>query len=568
VSHLCGSSTHSGLALGDPLSETVAGLYAGPSHLQSERVSDRWWEGGVLYQIYPRSFADADGDGIGDLRGILARLDHLRGADASLGVDAIWLSPIYPSPLHDLGYDVSDYCDVAPEYGTLADLDDLVSACHARGLRVLLDLVPCHTSIEHPWFLASRSSRDDPRRDWYIWADPAPDGGPPSNWEAAFGGSSWEWDAETGQYYLHSFYAEQPDLNWRNPAVADAMADVMRFWFRRGIDGFRVDAIFAAIKDELLRDNPPDRRPSAIPGMGRDAGQDPLWSMSRPEVHEVVRHLRRVADEFDGRLLVGEAYVPVEELAAYLGNNADDEFHLAFDFELLLTPWEHQHLTLAIERAEALHPPHSLPTYALGNHDQSRLATRWGTGRARAAAFMHLTLRGVAVMYAGEEIGMVDADAASLPDPPFDRAGRDACRTPMQWDASRAGGFTTGTPWLPAVDPEVQNVAAQSTDPESLLSLYRRLIAARAASPALSRGTHRSIFGVAPEVLAWVREADEDRVLVLLNTGETGHDCALDVARLGSTTGDVMVATSGRTGRIALEGLRISPLEGIALRLA
>ncbi len=530
-----------------------------------EAAPDRWWEGAVIYQVYPRSFADADGDGIGDLRGIRGRLDHLRGTDASLGVDAIWLSPMYPSPLHDFGYDVSDYVDVAPEYGTLADLDDLVAACHARGLRFLLDLVPCHTSVEHPWFVASRSSRDDPKRDWYIWSDPALDGGPPSNWEAAFGGASWEWDAATGQYYLHSFYPEQPDLNWRNPAVAEAMADVMRFWFRRGVDGFRVDAIFAAIKDDLLRDNPPDRRPGAIPGIDDRAGQDPLWSLHRPEVHDVVRHLRRVAAEFPGRVLVGEAYVPVQALAAYLGHGADDQFDLAFNFELLHSPWRHQDLTLAIERSEALHPPGTLPTYVISNHDQARHATRWGTERARAAAFLLLTLRGVAVLYAGEEIGMLDADPASLPDPPFDRAGRDGCRTPMQWDASAGGGFTSGTPWLPLVDHATRNVADQSADPGSLLTLYRRLIAVRAASPALARGTHRSIFGVAPDVLAWLREAGGDRILVLINTAGAERSC--DLRRAAAAGGDLLVATSERAGRLALDGLTLDPLEGIAISL-
>jgi len=528
--------------------------------------ADRWWEGAVIYQVYPRSFADANGDGIGDLAGIAERLDHLRGTDASLGVNAIWLSPIYPSPLHDFGYDISDYTDVAPEYGALDDLDKLIEACHARGLRFLMDLVPCHTSIEHPWFVEARSSRDNPKRDWYMWADASPGGGPPSNWTAAFGGPSWEWDEPTGQYYLHSFYPEQPDLNWRNPPVAQAMAEVMRFWFRRGVDGFRVDAIFAAIKDELLRDNPPDRRPGAIPGLGGASGQDPLWSLNRPGVHDVIRHLRRIAAEFPGRVLVGEAYVPVEELAGYLGHGADDEFHLAFDFELLLSPWEHQHLTLAIERSEALHPAGMWPTYALSNHDQSRHATRWGEERTRAAAFMLLTLHGVAVMYAGEEIGMIDADPAMLPSPPYDRAGRDGVRTPMQWDATATGGFTTGRPWLPLVDPLTRNVAGQTDDRSSLLALYRRLIAARGESAALGRGAHRSIFGVGTEVLAWLREADGERALVLLNVSGERRTC--DVTSVTVEAGDVIVATDGeRSGRIALAGLTLQPYEGIALRL-
>ncbi|MGZ8512203.1 MAG: alpha-amylase family glycosyl hydrolase [Candidatus Limnocylindria bacterium] len=528
-------------------------------------ASDRWWEGAVIYQIYPRSFADADGDGIGDLLGIRDRLDHLAGADGGLGVDAVWLSPIYPSPLHDFGYDISDYTDVAPEYGTLADLDALIEACHARGVRLLLDLVPCHTSIEHPWFVESRSSRDNPRRDWYIWADPRPDGSPPSNWHAVFGGSTWEWDDATGQFYLHTFYPEQPDLNWRNPAVADAMADAMRFWFRRGVDGFRVDAIFAAIKDDRLRDNPPERRPGAIPGLAVDIGQDPLWSVNRPEVHDVIRHLRRVAAEFPGRVLVGEAYVPVEELAIYLGGGADDEFHLAFDFELLLSPWRHLDLMLAIERGEALHPPATWPTYAIANHDQPRPATRWGERRARAAAFLLLMVRGVAVLYAGEEIGMVDADPGSLPHPPFDRAGRDGCRTPMQWDASANGGFTTGAPWLPIVDAETRNVAAQLEDPASILNLYRRLIAARRASPALGRGEQRSLFAVAADVLAWIRERDDERVLVLLNLADDARAC--DLRQAVAASGDVLVATSARSGRISLDELTLAPLEGLALRL-
>jgi alpha-glucosidase len=529
----------------------------------------RWWEGAVIYQVYPRSFADSNADGIGDLRGIRDRLDHLRGAPGALDVDALWLSPIFPSPLADFGYDISDYTDVAPEYGTLADLDALIEACHERGLKTLLDLVPCHTSDRHPWFVESRTSRDSQKRDWYLWADPAPGGGPPSNWVAAFGGSAWEWDASTAQFYLHSFYPEQPDLNWRNPEVASAMADVMRFWFRRGIDGFRVDAIFAAIKDDRYRDNPPDRRPGAIPGLAVIPGPDPLWSYNRPEVHDVVRLLRGVADEFPGRVLVGEAYVPVEELAAYLGSGHDDEFHLAFNFELLLSPFTHRDLTVAIERSEALHPPGALPTYAFGNHDQSRQATRWGEDRAALAAFMLLTLRGVAVLYAGEEIGMVDADQAILPNPPYDRAGRDGARTPMQWTNAPGGGFTAGTPWLPLGDHTTRNVAAQHADPASLLNLYRRLIVARRRSPALGRGEHRSFFGVAPDVLAWLREADDERVLCLVNLAGEPRRCNLAqvIGRVGSSSGRVLVATSERVADVALGDLVLASLEAVALRV-
>ena len=343
------------------------------------------------------------------------------------------------------------------------------------------------------------------------------------------------------------------------------MAEAMRFWFRRGVDGFRVDAIFAAIKDDRFRDNPPERRPGAIPGLTGDIGQDPLWSVNRPEVHDVIRHLRRVAAEFPGRVLVGEAYVPVEELAIYLGGGADDEFNLAFDFELLLSPWRHLDLMLAIERGEALHPPGVWPTYAIANHDQSRPATRWGERRARAAAFMLLAVRGVAVLFAGEEIGMVDADPKTLPHPPFDRAGRDGCRTPMQWDPSANGGFTAGAPWLPIVDAATRNVEAQLGDPASILNLYRRLIEARRASPALGRGEQRSMFEVAADVLAWRREGDGERVLVLLNLVDEARDC--DLRQSAATAGDVIVATSGRSGTVSLDRLRLEPLEGLALRL-
>ena len=344
-----------------------------------------WWQGAVIYQVYPRSFADSNGDGVGDLAGILGHLDHV----AALGVDAIWLSPIYPSPLHDVGYDITDYTDIAAEYGTLADLDALIAACHARGLRLLLDLVPCHTSVEHPWFAEARASRASARRDWYIWADPATDGGPPNNWVAAFGSSSWELDPPSGQYYLHSFYPEQPDLNWRNPAVATAIHDVMRFWFERGVDGFRVDAIAHAIKDDQLRDNPPAVHGRTVFGIDA-SGHERLWNVERPEVHEVIRGMRAVSDGYPERVLIGEVYTPTEMLAGFLGHGRDDEFPLAFNFELLHSPWDATAFRLAIERSEALTPAFTNPTYALSNHDQVRHATRYGAGAVRLAALLLL----------------------------------------------------------------------------------------------------------------------------------------------------------------------------------
>ena len=513
----------------------------------------------MIYQVYPRSFADANGDGIGDLAGVIAHLDHLAGADASLGADAVWLSPIYPSPLADFGYDISDFTDVAAEFGTLADLERLVEACHERGLRLLLDLVPCHTSIEHPWFVESRSSQDNARRDWYIWADPASDGGPPSNWQALFGGSSWELDAGTGQYYLHSFYPEQPDLNWRNPAVAEAMGDVLRFWFDRGVDGFRVDAITHAIKDDQLRDNPP-AGPAVPPFPVDRTGQSHVWDDDRPEMSDVMRFLRRVADEYPGRLLVAEAYLPVERLARYL--SPGDGFHRAFDFELSMIDWGAEALQRTIERAEQFTPPGSEPTWALSNHDLSRHATRFGEERARLAALLFLSLRGTICLYAGEEIGMVDGPDPATP--AHDRFGRDRQRTPMQWDASPSGGFTAGEPWLPLVDPETRNVADQTRDPASLFNLYRRLVAVRHSSPAMRHGALELIAGLPPDVVAWTRMSSDERVLLVANMGDAGQ--GIDLSSLASR-GEVLAGTDGQRGSVALAELHLRPLEGLLLRL-
>ena len=520
-----------------------------------------WWTGAVIYQVYPRSFADANGDGIGDLPGLLDRLDHLAGADASLGVDAVWLSPIYPSPLADFGYDIADFTGVASEFGTMADLDRLVAACHARGLRLMLDLVPCHTSIEHPWFAESRSSRGSARRNWYTWADPGPDGGPPSNWRAAFGGPAWELDPASGQYYLHSFYPEQPDLNWRNPEVAAAIGEVMRFWFERGIDGFRVDAITHAIKDPMLRDNPPAGPP--VPPFPRDrTGLDPVWSDDQPGMTDVVRFLRSVADEYPGRLLMGEAYLPVERLARYIGAGAGEGFQRSFDFELCLIEWGAEPFRRTIERADRFTPPGAEPTWALSNHDLSRHATRFGERRSRLAALLLLAMRGTICLYAGEEIGMVDAPLSRTP--LHDRFGRDRQRTPMQWEASPTGGFTEGEPWLPLVDPARRNVADQSRDPGSLLNHYRRLLVLRRSSSALRRGALSLVAGLPADLMAWIRTSDSERVLIVANMGDAAT--TVDLSRIGSD-GEVMAGTGSRDGALALGHLQLDPLEGLLLRL-
>ena len=408
-----------------------------------------WWEDAVVYQIYPRSFQDSDGDGIGDLRGVLQRLDHL----SYLGVDAFWLSPIYPSPLADFGYDVSDYTAVDPVFGTLDDFDALVAAAHERGLRVLLDLVPSHTSIEHPWF------REHPDR--YIWS---PVDGPPNNWAAAFGGPAWSQDPGGRGWYLHTFYPEQPDLNWRNPDLVRAMQDVVRFWLDRGVDGFRVDAVNVMVKDAELRDDPPASGEFPLPLTGEAAELDHVYSGNRPEVTDALAALREAAGD---ALLVGEVYLETAEYPRYL-----EHLDLVFAFELLHSPWETEQLRAAIEPALAL----GRVAWVLSNHDFPRLASRVGEQRLREAAELLLSLPGTAFIYQGDEIGLADGPGA---DPPFDRAGRDRHRHPMQWDATPNGGFTTGTPWLPPIDAERRNVEAQRGDPASLLEHYRSLISRR-----------------------------------------------------------------------------------------
>ena len=407
-----------------------------------------WWQEAVVYQIYPRSFQDSDGDGVGDLRGITQRLDHL----SFLGVDALWLSPIYPSPLADFGYDVSDYTGIDPQFGTMDDFDELVAAAHERGLRVLLDLVACHTSIEHPWF------REHPDR--YIWS---PLDGPPNNWVAAFGGAAWSRDELSGRWYLHSFYPEQPDLNWRNPEVVSAMQDVVRFWLGRGVDGFRLDAIDRLVKDEQLRDDPPASGPFPLPLFPEAARLEMRYSGNRPEAIEALQALREAAGE---ALLVGELYRPVGEYAPWL-----EVLDLVFAFEFFFSPWDAERLRAAIEPAAA-----ARAAWVMSNHDFDRLATRVGPENLRAAAVLLLTLPGTAFVYQGDELGLANGPGH---EPPFDRAGRDRLRHPMQWEPSPNAGFTSGTPWLPLVDPEVRNVADERADASSLLSLYRRLLELR-----------------------------------------------------------------------------------------
>src|SRR4051812_43621968 len=335
----------------------------------------RWWQRGTIYQVYPRSFMDSNGDGVGDLRGIVSRLDYLRW----LGVDAIWISPIYPSPMKDFGYDVADYVDIDPLFGSLADFDHLVSEAHARGLKLILDFVPNHTSDQHAWFRESRRARNSPKRDWYLWHDPGPGGGPPNNWRSCFGGSAWELDEATGQYYYHAFLKEQPDLNWRNPHVVEAMLGVLRFWLDRGVDGFRVDVLWHVIKDEALRDNPPN--PDWREGMDPYQALVPLHTTDRPEVHGIVTRMRRLFDEYEDRVIIGEIYLPVERLMRYYGADLAGA-HLPFNFQLISAPWAAANLASLIQQYERALPSGAWPNWVLGNHDQHRIATRVGEAQA------------------------------------------------------------------------------------------------------------------------------------------------------------------------------------------
>lgn len=545
-----------------------------------------WWQTGVLYQVYPASFQDSTGTGTGDLDGVAQRLAYL----ADLGVDAVWISPFYPSPMKDGGYDVSDYGDIDPRFGSLAAFDRLVAHAHALGLRVVVDWVPNHSSDEHPWFRSSRAGRASPHRAWYVWRDARPGTGPgtgrapepPNNWLSAFGGPAWTWDDASGQFYLHSFLPEQPDLNWREPALRRAMLDTLRFWMDRGVDGFRVDVAHHIAKDPLFRDNPPEPKP--------DAGHKPVSDYDRQQhlhdrghtdVHGLFGAFRRLVDEHSGpdgktreRALFGEIHLghDLARWATYFGSG--DELHLPLNFGLLAAPWTAAGLRAHVEAVEAALPrggwPGAWPSYVLGSHDERRLAARVGPAGARLAAVLLLTLRGTPTLYAGDEIGVPDVDVpparrrdpAGLHDPAL---GRDSGRTPMAWDASPSAGFSSAPEadlWLPLhAGHETRNVEAQSASPESLLSLYRRLLALRRATPALHSGTLRVLDSVPESVFAYERLAEDGdtRALVLLNL--SGAD-----ARAALPTGPWRLAASthGRS-RVDRAEIDVSPHEGVVL---
>ncbi len=502
--------------------------------------AESWWRHGIFYQVYPRSFQDSNADGVGDIAGIIDRLPYL----LALGVDAIWLSPIFPSPMADFGYDIADYTGIDPLFGSIEDFDALISAVHASGLKLILDLVPNHTSDQHPWFIESRRSRDAQKRDWYIWREPAADGGPPNNWMSEFGGSAWAYDAATRQYYYHAFLAQQPDLNWRNPEVRQAIHDVMRFWLRKGVDGFRVDVIWHLIKDAEFRDNPSNPNYSE----GRPPHEKILtrYSNDQPEVHDVIAQMRRVIDEFDARVLIGEIYLPFERLVAYYGKDLSGA-HLPFNFALLSAPWNARSVEKIIADYEAALPAGAWPNWVLGNHDRPRVASRVGQAQARVAAMLLLTLRGTPTLYYGDEIGM--HQVAIAPDQvrdPFEKnvpgigVGRDGCRTPMQWNATSHAGFSTATPWLPLSDDFAQeNVINLEADTRSILALYRALIDLRKKLPQLMSGDYVPIAAQG-DMLLYRRQRAGATVVIALNLGAEPVSIASEAAGLD---GEILLST-------------------------
>ena len=535
-------------------------------------AGDAWWREGVIYEIYPRSFQDSNGDGVGDLPGIRRRLDHL----VELGVDAVWIAPIYPSPMADFGYDVADYCDIDARFGTLADFDALLADVHARGLRLILDFVPNHTSDRHPWFDESRSSRDNPKRDWYLWRDPAADGGPPNNWLSNFGGPAWTFDAATGQYYYHAFLKQQPDLNWRNAAVREAMYEAMRFWLRRGVDGFRVDVIYHLIKDAQFRDNPPD--PDFVAGGDPSHRVLPLYTIDQPKVQQIVIEMRRVVDAFNdargSRVLIGETYLPIARLMAYYGPDDGGVLQgaqLPFNFHLIGAHWQAASIDRLVRDYEAALPPGAAPNWVLGNHDKSRIASRVGASGARLAAMLLLTLRGTPTLYYGDELGMTDVaiPVAEVQDPfeknePGKGLGRDPQRTPMPWDEGPQAGFTRGRPWLRlGDDAAARSVAAQQRDPASMLALYRRLLELRRRHPALHAGSWDPLR-VEGDLLAYARTLGDERMQVLLNFGAATIALPHGLVPAGATL--LLSTAPERSGTFAPDAALL-PYEGVLVRV-
>jgi alpha-glucosidase len=535
-----------------------------------------WWQRGVIYQIYPRSFMDSNGDGIGDLSGIIQQLDYLSN---TLGVDAIWLSPFYPSPMADFGYDVSDYTNVAPIFGDLEIFDQLVIHAHQHNLKVIIDYVPNHSSHQHPWFIESSASRNNPKRGWYVWADAKEDGSPPNNWLSVFGGSAWEWHSPTGQYYLHSFLKEQPDLNWRNPQVKDAMFSVLRFWLERGVDGFRIDVAHFIIKDPDLRDNPLKEVAGSDfhKPLGEYDSQIHIHDQDHADIHPIYREFRQLLDDYSSertRVAIGEIHIfEWEKWASYYGGNLD-ELHMPFNFQLLGVEWQADKVRQIVDSLENALPSGAWPNYVLGNHDETRLTSRLGEPEARLAAMLLLTLRGTPTLYYGDEIGMREASITpEVQQDPWGKRvpglGRDGCRTPMQWDDHLHAGFSppdAELPWLPVNDNYQRiNVAAQLDQPNSILNLYRKLIAVRKTSPALHIGSYTPIYGVHEGVYAFRRyQRGFPPIFVLLNF--SADDLIIDLDEHG--IGKLIISTNmDREEKVDLTQVNLRKHEGVIVEI-
>lgn len=536
-----------------------------------------WWKEAVIYQIYPRSFYDTNGDGIGDIQGIIEKLDYL----TDLGVDAVWLSPVYPSPMFDFGYDISDYESIDPVFGDLETFRKLLKESHSRGIKIIMDLVINHTSHLHPWFLESRSSKESRKRDWYIWKDKV-EGKEPNNWMAAFGGKAWEWDEKTEQYYYHAFTVEQPDLNWRNPEVKNAVFKMIRFWLDMGVDGFRLDVVNYYIKDEELRNNPRH----FFQGFREYERQDHIFDRNRPETHDILKEFRKLLDSYPGdRMSVGEVfYQPPgdpEASASYCGE--DDQLHMAFNFSFLYQKWSAGRFAKAIQTWEdVLSRKHGWPNYTLSNHDQKRHISRYASGketsaRAKICACMLLTLRGTPFLYYGEEIGMKSEAVPFkyVQDPLGKRywplfPGRDVSRLPMCWDNTRNAGFSKGSPWLPVYsEAETVNVKTMSSDSGSLLWVYKNLIAIRKKEKALRRGTQKLLFLHQDRILAYIREYENEKILVLLNFTSSDRKMALsEEYMLFSSSGKVLFSTHRpKDSSYVADGiLSMSPLEATVIK--
>lgn len=530
----------------------------------------KWWQTGIIYQIYPRSFQDSNSDGIGDIPGIISRLDYLK----EIGIDAVWISPFYPSPMHDFGYDVSDYEGIHPIFGTMKDFDRLLDEIHKREMKLLIDLVPNHTSDEHPWFVESRKSKDNPYRDFYYWRDPKPNGDVPNNWLSFFGGSSWEFDAKTGQYYLHQFLKQQPELNYQNPKVLKAMLDIMEFWLKKGVDGFRVDVICNMWKEPGLPDNP--LNPDWNGKIYYEKFIHP-YSSNLPGVHPLIKEMRKVVDKYSDRVMIGETYLAYKDLIKYYGDN--DECHIPFNFHLINIPWKASVIKKKVNEYVKILPEGCWPSFVLGNHDQKRIATRAGEKQTRVAEMLLLTLKGTPTVYYGEEIGMenVTIPKHMIKDPPAlnqpeiaDLVGRDPERTPMQWDDSANAGFTGAgvETWLPiAKDYQQINVKNQEKDKGSTLSFFKALTKLRADNDCLKIGNYKYIPVQYRDIFAYTRSYGNELILIVLNMSDKSFNLDLSKKFKGMKASQLLATDLKPRKSLYIENLKIDPNLGLILKL-